>query len=227
MNIVKNFFSKIRKTKLINFLELSFLSYVAWMIIQFVCRTLKIKQISFDVVKKLNQNVIYAFFHGEQFVLVYTHRWQNVAIMTSYSPDGELQTRILKKFGYDIVRGSTSKKGSTSGTLALLEKLYKGQDVAIAVDGPHGPGFKVKPGIIFLSQKTSLPIIPVRVVVKNAIKFNNWDRYVLPLPFSTAYVIYGNPFYVKEQENIKNKISELEKIMFQLTSQLNGNTYKL
>jgi len=216
MNVIKNFFTKIRNIKIINFFELNFLSFVAWLIIQLICRTLKIKKINFDNVKKLNKNVIYAFFHGEQFVLVFTHKWQNVAIMTSYSPDGELQTRILKKFGYDIVRGSTSKKGATSGTLQLVEKLNKGQSVAVAVDGPHGPGFKIKPGIIFLSQKTSLPIIPVRVIVKNAIRFNNWDKYILPLPFTTAYIIYGKPFYIKEQENIKNKIIELEKIMYQI-----------
>lgn len=216
MKVVKNFFTKIRNIKIIKIFELNFLSFVAWIIIQLVCRTLKIRKINFDNVKKLNKNVIYAFFHGEQFILVFTHKWQNVVIMTSYSADGELQTKILQKFGYDIVRGSTSKKGATSGTLELLEKLYKGQNVAVAVDGPHGPTFKIKPGIIFLSQKSSIPIIPVRVVVKNAIQFNNWDKYILPLPFTTAYIIYGRPFYVKEQENIKNKILELEKIMHQI-----------
>jgi len=227
MNVVKNFFRKIRDTKIINFFELNFFSFVAWIIIQLVCRTLKIIRINFDNVKNLRKNVIYAFFHGEQFVLVFTHKWQNVGIMTSYSPDGELQTRILKKFGYDIVRGSTSKKGATSGTLELLDKLHKGENVAVAVDGPHGPGYKIKPGIIFLAQKTSIPIIPVRVAVKNAIKLNNWDKYVIPLPFTTAYVIYGEPFYVEEHNNIKNKILELEKIMYDLTNQLNGKNYKL
>jgi lysophospholipid acyltransferase (LPLAT)-like uncharacterized protein len=227
MNFVKNFFRKIRNTKIINFFELNFFSFFAWLVIQLVSRTLKIKQINFNKIKSLEKNVIYAFFHGEQFILVFTHKWQNVGIMTSYSPDGELQTRILKKFGYDIVRGSTSKKGATSGTLGLLDKISKGQNIAVAVDGPHGPGFKVKPGVIFLAQKTALPIIPVRVVAKNAIKLNNWDKYIIPLPFSMVYIIYGEPFYVKEHDNIKNKILELEKIMHNLTNQLNGKNYKL
>jgi lysophospholipid acyltransferase (LPLAT)-like uncharacterized protein len=227
MNPVKNFLRKIRDIKIINFFELNFFSFFAWFVIQLICRTLKIKQLNFDKIKNLRKNVIYAFFHGEQFVLVFTHKWRNVVIMTSYSPDGELQTRILKKFGYDIVRGSTSKKGATSGTLVLLDKLYKGQNVAVAVDGPHGPGFKVKPGVLFLAQKTALPIIPVRVVAKNAIKLNNWDKYVIPIPFTTAYVIYGEPFYVGEYDNIKNKILEVEKIMYNLTNQLNGKNRKL
>lgn len=213
MKLVKKFLSNLRRTKVINWLELNFLSYLAWLIIQCVSRTVKIYKINFEKVKLLNKNVIYAFFHGEQFLLIFTHRNKNITIMTSYSYDGELQTRILKKFGYDIVRGSAKKKGATSGTLTIIDKLYNGQDCAFAVDGPHGPAFKVKPGVIYLAYKTGLPIIPVRVVVKRKIQFNNWDKYILPLPFTKAYIIYGEPFYVGENDSIKTKTEEFEKIL--------------
>lgn len=210
IGFLKKYINKLRKYKIVHLLEQNLLSNIAWMIIQIVSRTVKIHRINFEKVKSLGKNVIYAFFHGEQFILVFAHRHSNIVIMTSYSPDGELQTKILKKFGYDIVRGSSEKKGATSGTIKIMEKLYNGQNCAFAVDGPHGPGFKVKPGVIFLSQKTHLPIIPVRVFVTKRIQFNNWDKYVLPLPFSNAYIIYCEPFYVNETDSIKIKTLELE-----------------
>jgi lysophospholipid acyltransferase (LPLAT)-like uncharacterized protein len=212
MKWIKNFFGLLRKSKIIKFLELQFFSFLAWLIIQIISRTLKIYRINFDNVKKF-KNVIYAFFHGEQFVLVFSHRHEKIVIMTSYSPDGELQTRILRMFGYDIVRGSAQKKGASSGTLAMIEKVLNGQSCAVAVDGPRGPGFKVKPGIIFLSQKTNVPIIPVRVFVEKKIVLNNWDKYIIPLPFSKVLIVYGQPFYVSEGENIKNKTLEIEAIL--------------
>ncbi|MFN3551292.1 MAG: lysophospholipid acyltransferase family protein, partial [Endomicrobiia bacterium] len=199
MKYIEKFLNSLGKNKIFKILKLNFLSSIAWFIIQILNRTLKIYQVNFESIKNLSKNVIYAFFHGEQFVLVYIHRHTKIVIMTSFSEDGELQTKILKKFGYDIVRGSAEKKGAASGTLSIIEKLLKGQNCAFAVDGPHGPAFKVKPGIVFLSQKTKLPIIPVRVFVEKKVQLNNWDRYILPLPFSKVWIVYGKPIYVSEE----------------------------
>lgn len=207
-----------RSTTISLWLEKNFFSKLCWLIIYLVSQSLKIRTKNFDVVKKLKQEkkkVIYTFFHGEQFVLVFLHRHQNIVIMTSLSRDGELQTEILKKFGYDIVRGST-KKGYTSGTIAMMDKLSKKQDVAIAVDGPKGPGFKVKPGAVFLAQKTGSAIVPVRVRIKDKIQFNNWDRYMIPLFFTECEVIYGSPIFVSSNDSVKEKTSYLEKLMLSL-----------
>ncbi len=199
-----------RKNKFIKFLELEIFSYLAWLFINIISDTLKIYVIDAGNINRLKTNKIFAFFHGEQFILVPTHKHRKYVIMTSYSLDGELQTRILKKFGYDIVRGSTNKKGAASGTLSMLEKILNGQNCAVAVDGPHGPGFKVKPGVIFLAQKTSRPIVPVRVFAEKKITFNNWDKYILPLPFSKIFIVYADPIYVSNTDNIKDKTLQLE-----------------
>ncbi len=206
------YLKQLREIKYVQWLELNLFSWLAWFIIQTIGRTLKIKRINFDIVKEVkrkNKNIIYTFFHGEQFVLIFLHRHSELVIMTSLSRDGELQTRILKKFGYDLVRGST-KKGYTSGTISLVDKLLSGQDCAFAVDGPKGPAFKVKPGAVFVAQRVNGVIIPVRVVVKHKIQLNNWDRYILPLPFSKVYVLYGPPMEIKPQDSLKEKCHQLE-----------------
>lgn len=218
-NLSKRFFSSLRNFFLIKFLEEKILSYVAWFIIQIICRTIRIKRINYEKIKTIKSK-IFAFFHGEQFLLIFAHKYDNIVIMTSLSRDGELQTKILKKFGYDIVRGSSSKKGSSSGTLALIEKIKSGKSCALTVDGPRGPGFKVKPGVIFLSQKTHSPIIPVRVYIERKIQLKNWDKYIIPLPFCNAYIVYGMPVYIREEDNIRDKAEELEYILKTLIFQV-------
>lgn len=208
----KKITSSLRNFFLIKYLENKVLPSIAWFIIQIICRMIKIKRINYENIKNI-KNKIFAFFHGEQFILVFTHKHDNITIMTSLSRDGELQTKILSKFGYDIVRGSAQKKGASSGTLALIDKIKTGKSCALTVDGPHGPAFKVKPGVIFLAQRTQCPIVPVRVFVEKKIQLKNWDRYIIPLPFCKAYVVYGKPIYIKQNDNIINKIEELESIL--------------
>lgn len=221
-HFIKRFFLSLRNFFFIKYLEDKILPFIAWFIIQIVCRTIKIQRINYEMIKTV-KNKIFAFFHGEQFILVFTHKYDNIVIMTSLSRDGELQTKILKKFGYDIVRGSASKKGASSGTLALIEKIKSGKSCALTVDGPHGPAFKVKPGVIFIAQKTLCPIVPVRVYVKRKIQLKNWDKYIIPLPLCSAYIIYGKPIYINQNDNIRNKIEELELVLKNLdfTSNLN------
>ncbi len=213
-----NRIKKFRETKFGYWFEHKLLSYIGWLIIQTISRTVRIKKTGFEQVEKIiskNKNVIYTFFHGEQFLLVFAHRNQNLVLMSSLSRDGELQSKILSKFGFDIVRGST-KKGFVSATISILDKLSKGQNTAFAVDGPRGPVYKVKPGAIFLAQKTGIAIIPARVKIKHKIKLNNWDKYLIPIPFTKAQIYYGTPFFVQKTDSIKESCYKLEKLMLEL-----------
>lgn len=200
---------------------LRFYSFIGWLIIKLLSLTIKVRVIN-DSSWKSFKNVIFAFWHGEQFILYHQHRKQKVAIMTSLSRDGELQSGILSNFGYSVVRGSSSRGGATA-LIEMLKVLKKGSSVAFAVDGPRGPVYEVKPGVIYLSQKTQIPIIPIAVKYSKAIKLSRtWDQYNLPLPFSTATVIYGKPFYVLQdlpEEMIKAKCEELKDIIFSLKAE--------
>lgn len=190
------------------------LSWLAWLFIQFVGKTSKIKIVNYEVVKKIKEskkNIIYSFWHGRQFLLVHTHRFQGISIMTSLSRDGALQTRILSNFGYLCVRGS-STRGWLSATRKIAEEIGGGRDTAFAVDGPQGPSYKAKPGVIYLAQLTGSIIIPLSSSVRyKKIIPHSWDEYWLPFPFNYGVVIYGNPIEIKKGDRWKDKLNELEK----------------
>ncbi len=187
-----------------------------------VGKTSKIKFIdhpNFKELKKKKKPFIYAFWHGRQFFLVYTHRFQNIGIMTSLSRDGSLQTAIVSKFGYSCIRGS-STRGWLGATRKMAEEIKEGRDIAFAADGPKGPAYKVKPGVIYLAQITGSAIVPTSSSARyKKIIPRSWDEYLFPFPFNRAVVIHGNPIEVKKEDRWEDKINELEKGINSITQE--------
>lgn len=199
---------------------------IAFWIIRIITLTLRINYINKEVVERLTKEkkkIIFAFWHGRQFLLVDAHKDMNIVLMTSLSKDGDLQTAILTRFGYKCVRGSSSKN-AISALKGLVREIRAGKNSALAVDGPRGPKYQVKEGIFFASLMGDAVIVPVSSSAKPCVFFKNaWDEYLLPLPFSQAVVAYGMPMYVKKGDDLsalslklKNDLDELTKMCDEL-----------
>jgi lysophospholipid acyltransferase (LPLAT)-like uncharacterized protein len=118
-----------------------------------------------------------------------------VVIMASISYLGEIQARVLNRFGFRIVRGSSSR-GGVRVLGEMIRHVRRGHSGAFAVDGPRGPGGVVKPGVIFAARKLGVPIVPLSTSSRPSVLFKSaWDRYLLPLPFSSGLVLFGTPWY--------------------------------
>lgn len=176
--------------------------------------TLKIQRVS---ASRPEGNVIYAFFHGRQFALVYDFRQTDTAILTSLSRDGEFQNSLLQNLGYRTVRGS-STRGGVRGLVGLLREVKAGHSAAFAVDGANrGPRGIVKPGVIYLAAKSGIPIIPLAVSYGSSHVFRKaWDKYRLPHPFSRVALIEDAPFHVPENPNIPEQCSRLRQRLIEL-----------
>ncbi|MBU0952228.1 MAG: lysophospholipid acyltransferase family protein [Elusimicrobia bacterium] len=198
------------------------LSFTAYLLMKLIGHTCKIKFVNEDIVKKekeKSKGVIYAFWHGRQFLLIFSHRFRDICIMTSFSRDGELQTNIIKKLGYKPVRGSHNKRGAIEGTLDMIKLAKEGNNIAFAVDGPKGPVFKVKDGVLFIARKINRPIIPITSSAKNRKIFNNWDKYLFPVPFSKCVVVHGNTITINENDSLEEKALELENELNRITEE--------
>ena len=117
------------------------------------------------------------------------------AALISASRDGAWIAELVKKVGFDAVRGSSSRQG-VAAILQLADVLVSGRDVVIAPDGPRGPAYQLGQGIIFLAQKSGAPIFPVHLEYSSYWRVNSWDRFFLPRPFSRVRVIFGPPHEV-------------------------------
>jgi lysophospholipid acyltransferase (LPLAT)-like uncharacterized protein len=200
------------------------LSLIGWTLIASWGRTIRLHFVNKDVPDRLlaeGKNVIYAFWHGRQFLAMYGHRHTGVILPSSESKDGEIQARILKRFGYRVVRGSSKRKGAQA-LLGLVDGLRKGTSIALAVDGPRGPRYEVKQGVTYLAGKLDKPIIPVMTSARRYWIFEKiWDHYLLPKPFTRGIVLYGEPIMVRGigEEELETKRKELEAALNKLMTE--------
>lgn len=201
------------------------LSFLAFLVIKVICKTINFKTINWSVHQKCKeekQSFIYAFWHGRQFLLLGWNKDKSLVIMTSLSKDGRLQDKILKRLGHYTVPGSSSR-GAVRGLVSMIRGMRKGYNASVTVDGPRGPLHEVKPGIIYLASKTNSVIIPLTSHAKKSyISKRAWDKYELPMPFSPAVVILGNPIHVPpkiSEDMIEEKRREVEKTLRFITEQ--------
>ncbi len=115
--------------------------------------------------------------------------------LASASRDGEAAARVLKAFGYQAVRGSSSR-GGFEALLGLRKKLDEGVSVALTVDGPRGPKYEVHPGAVLLAEQTGVPIVPFALRSPRRWELKGWDRMQIPKPFSRVEFIIGEPLHV-------------------------------
>ena len=178
--------------------------------IRFYSRLLRVtvfgRQIVHDL-KASEKTIVFAVIHGRQFMSYRMFRNNNLCVMSSPSRDGRLQGEVLTRFGFSVVYGSSSKS-PVRAMVGMIKQMQKGGgDGIMAVDGPRGPVYKVKPGILFLAKKLNAVIVPFVFSCERAIIMKAWDKYMLPKPFSKTVVLYGSPFYPSKKTD-KDAIAE-------------------
>jgi lysophospholipid acyltransferase (LPLAT)-like uncharacterized protein len=136
---------------------------------------------------------VFAFWHGQQMGLVGARRRRSLAVLVSWSQDGDLQAGVMRSLGLGVVRGSSSRGGAV-GLYRIVRLLRNGSDAAFAVDGPRGPHGIPKAGAARAACLGKALLVPVssaassKWVIKGA-----WDRFEVPLPFARVVIAMGEP----------------------------------
>lgn len=188
-----------------------------------LCNSLRVRTKNFNNLKSLleTDNLVIAFWHGTMMIPWFFFRKYKMSALVSGSKDGELLFRVLKKWKYNVQRGSSSKGGKDA-----LEKLIwlaaEKYSVAITPDGPGGPVFKMKPGAIIVSKKSQIPLILVGIGINKKWKLKSWDSFEVPKFFSRVNIVVSNPMTINPDltyDETSDKILECEKILNQLQSE--------
>jgi lysophospholipid acyltransferase (LPLAT)-like uncharacterized protein len=141
------------------------------------------------------EQLIVAFWHNRAVMMPIPSRGRKLCIMNSRSRDGEIATRALARWGIRSVRGSATR-GGAAGFMQLVNAYRAGYDLAVVPDGPRGPCYVVKPGVIHLARVTGAPIVPVTYAASRIRQLRSWDRLIIPLPFSRVLYVVGEPLRV-------------------------------
>jgi len=156
-------------------------------------------------------HAIYVFWHRYIVPMVINRRGENAVIIISSSRDGDYIAEPAKLLGYKVARGSSTRGGKNA--LKQMVSLSSKHSFGITPDGPKGPSFVVKEGVLVLAYLTGLPIYAIRVSVSRAYIFKSWDGFVLPLPFAKICVEYSEAIWVRSKEVFAGVKEEMEMFM--------------
>jgi lysophospholipid acyltransferase (LPLAT)-like uncharacterized protein len=133
-------------------------------------------------------------------------------MLISQHRDGEFIARAIKFLGIDSVRGSTTRGGLSA--LRGMDRYYReGGNLAITPDGPQGPKHVVQMGVIELARLTGSPIFPLAYGASRKRVLNNWDHFIIPIPFCRIGYIWGEPVWVPR--NSKREEMEEKRLLLQ------------
>ncbi|MGI8890032.1 MAG: lysophospholipid acyltransferase family protein [Chthoniobacterales bacterium] len=169
-----------------------------------------------------NERYIGALWHNRLLLLPFVIKRylpkRRGAALISTSRDGAILADLVERFGFEVVRGSSSKKGA-SAMRKLAEIIAGGQDVVITPDGPRGPAYELGQGIVFLAQQSGAQVVPINLEYSSCWRVKSWDRFILPKPFSKVRVIFGRPHRVEPtsgDQAFEGERRRLQEAMMQL-----------
>jgi lysophospholipid acyltransferase (LPLAT)-like uncharacterized protein len=213
---LKILLKKFTKSKLME----TTISYLLFLYLKFTAITSRCEKKGVDEYFKYcekNKSHILTAWHGRILLLPFSwNRKIKMNALVSIHRDGMIIANILKKFGVNIIGGS-STQNSKSAALSLMKKLNQNEPICIIPDGPRGPRMKLTMSPIYFAHKTGKPIFFATFNSTNKITFNSWDKMVLPLPFAKkAIVIVSEPYFIKKeatQKELEEHRQKLENIM--------------
>ena len=136
---------------------------------------------------------VYVNWHRFQSLMIPIHGSRRRWMLVSPAPQLTVIARFCRLCGLQLVRGASGERGKEAHD-ELKDLLRRGESIALAVDGPHGPVFKAKPGCLDLARSTGVPIVPVAYRANRTHEFRwRWDHTLMPLPFARITVVYGAP----------------------------------
>jgi lysophospholipid acyltransferase (LPLAT)-like uncharacterized protein len=153
--------------------------------------------------------IVYSFWHNCMIPAMYLCRDRQIRVISSDSFDGEYAGRIMEKFGFVKVRGSSSR-GAVRALLGMRSELEQGWTVAFTLDGPRGPRYVAKPGPVVLARATGVPMSVFHIALDRAWILKTWDGCMIPKPFTRALLRVSRQMSVPQDGDAETHLQELQ-----------------
>lgn len=113
----------------------------------------------------------------------------------SASVDGDVPARIARSWGATVVRGS-AKHTNALAMRDIHQAMRNGVSIVSAADGPLGPCYEFKAGVVLMARIGHAPLVPLSCAADRAWYFRRWDRFMLPKPFARVALAVGEPLEI-------------------------------
>lgn len=200
--------------------------FLTYFIGTMLLKTWRIKSVnrqSFDKCRQEGKCPVAVLWHDSLLPLSFNHYKDNIATIASDSKDGDLITYILKKWGYAVARGSSTRGGLKAAMNIIKTCRAEKRTAAVTVDGPKGPRHEVKSGAVLIAKHLDNVIYVLTLKTDSFIRFNSWDKFIFPKPFAKVEVWYSEAFYVseeKDEQSILEDTKRLQRYMIMRTEEV-------
>ena len=205
----------------LKFIIIPYLLKLIVVLITATCRVRYHNKAVYDDAINSDNAFVLSLWHNCSTIAGWAMRGGKVTVMISDSRDGEYVSRFANLFGIPTMRGSTSS-GSAKAIRTALRLIFKRKPIAITLDGPRGPKFKMQHGALWFAASGKVPIIPMHIEASRQWVLKSWDAHIFPKPFSTIHVGFGEPIYIEreslEQDVEKAALSVEQKMMKNVSS---------
>lgn len=134
----------------------------------------------------------------------------------SKSRDGEPLALVVNSYekGSAIRVAHNDRHGALKN---LINHLKENKDVlVITPDGPRGPRYEMKPGIAAAAKASGAGVIPFSWTADRFWQMNTWDGFMLPKPFSTIKLSFGDPVVLPQQTSLAEDMAALRESLTKL-----------
>lgn len=159
---------------------------------------------------KGGHSVILTCWHADWLTALWLLEGRNISTFAGTPRQERAYLDLLSHLGWHKIPGTYPSRA----ILEMRRQLRSGHDVALALDGPHGPYRQAQPGAFFLAEKSGQPIVPFGVAARPGPAPKWTGGMLLPVPFSRVALYFGAPVWVEKGSDavtFRRKKEELEK----------------
>lgn len=120
----------------------------------------------------------------------------DVTLLSSPSRDGSISAAIVSGHGGRVIRGSSSRGGARALLEVVRTVREHGTSPIMVPDGPRGPAYRAKAGLLTIAGKSGRAIVPVALAARRAWVLGTWDRLIVPKPFARIAVAVAEPIEI-------------------------------
>lgn len=141
----------------------------------------------------------------------------NYGALISKSRDGDLLATLVNRYAPQGKAIRVAHDAKHQALRDVIQQLNGSENIIIVItpDGPRGPIYRIKPGVIMAAKAATAKIVPLTWTADRFWELNTWDKFRIPKPFSNILVSFGKAIEIQQEEmaNIKQQQERLQKCM--------------
>lgn len=123
------------------------------------------------------------------------------AAFISNSRDGEPLAILTES--YILGRAQRVPHNNRHAALhAMINTLREQNEIAVITpDGPRGPKYVLKPGVVMAAKAADAYVVPFRWTASKLWELNTWDGMKIPKPFSQITVTFDPAIHLPQEQS--------------------------